>query len=164
MKGYLLDTNTVSRWLSGNANIEAHVKIASDNSAHLFVSVITIGEFNFGHELNMPTDPARRAEFIREVKERFPMPIEVTRFTPTYYGEMRAKVFQKFPPKSAKQNHLERCVDWVSGDELGIEENDMWIAAQAVERGLVVVSNDKMKKIQEAVGPVLELEDWEKPI
>ena len=56
----------------------------------------------------------------------------------------------------------ESCYDRVTGQELGIDENDLWIAAQSIAHNLVLVSNDRMLKIRTAAGVVLDLEDWEK--
>ena len=48
--------------------------------------------------------------------------------------------------------------------ELGIDENDLWIAAQAIEHNLVLVTNDEMKRIKHVAGPVLDIEDWTEPM
>lgn len=55
------------------------------------------------------------------------------------------------------------CFDPVTAKELGIDENDLWIAAQSIEHNLILVSNDKMARIREVAGPVLDVEDWTKP-
>ena len=47
----------------------------------------------------------------------------------------------------------------MTSKRLEIQENDLWIVAQAVERNLVLVSNDAMKRIRE-IAPDLVVEDW----
>jgi len=56
--------------------------------------------------------------------------------------------------------------DAASGVALGIDENDLWLVAQSIERGLVFVSTDKMTRIRQAVNeiyPQFLSEDWSKP-
>ncbi len=55
----------------------------------------------------------------------------------------------------------ERLIDKTSGATLGIQENDLWIAAIAVEYNMRLVSDDKMKHIQEA-WPTLKVIPWKK--
>jgi len=53
--------------------------------------------------------------------------------------------------------------DPVAARELGIEEKDLWLVAQAAERNLVLVTSDKMTRIRDAVReeyPDLRIEDW----
>jgi predicted nucleic acid-binding protein len=47
----------------------------------------------------------------------------------------------------------------VTSQELGIQENDLWMAAQALEYNLVFVTNDKMERIREVCAD-LQLENW----
>jgi len=50
-------------------------------------------------------------------------------------------------------------VDPVTAKVLGIQENDLWIAAQAIERNLILVTNDGMSRIRE-IASELRIEDW----
>jgi predicted nucleic acid-binding protein len=50
-------------------------------------------------------------------------------------------------------------IDPVTSRELGIQENDLWIAAQALEYNLVLVRNDKMDRIRDACEE-LQVENW----
>jgi predicted nucleic acid-binding protein len=50
-------------------------------------------------------------------------------------------------------------IDPVTSRELGIQENDLWIAAQALEYNLVLVTNDKMDRIRD-VCEDLQVENW----
>jgi predicted nucleic acid-binding protein len=54
--------------------------------------------------------------------------------------------------------------DPVTGHQLGIDENDLWIAAQAVEHNLVLITSDKLLKLREADpdGRLL-IENWTAP-
>jgi tRNA(fMet)-specific endonuclease VapC len=160
MKGYLLDTNVIFRWQSGHATILT--KIASlPVNAPLRVSVITLGEIRFGYAKNPATDQNKRDEFERWLKETFPNPLPLTQDTTQYYGDIRAQLFRQYPPCGRKENHPEMCYDKITAKELAIDENDLWVASQALEHNLVLVSNDRMKRIRTAAGNVLDIEDWE---
>jgi tRNA(fMet)-specific endonuclease VapC len=57
-----------------------------------------------------------------------------------------AKVLRKDRPK-----YIEEWVDKASGQKLGIDENDLWMCAQAKERDLIFVTADgRMKRIPDA--------------
>ena len=43
---------------------------------------------------------------------------------------------------------------------LGIQENDLWLASQAMERDLVLVTGDRMKHIVEVAGQDLRTLKW----
>jgi predicted nucleic acid-binding protein len=156
----LLDLNVVSRWFDEHPKVKARAE-SVPNGVQLFVSVITLGEMRFGLERTQATDPHRRDEYERWFSVTFPVPLLLTRHTASFYAEIRAEIFRRWPPKSPKQNHPERCYDKVFASELGIDENDLWIAAQAIERNLILVTNDRMRRIQNAAGRILDIEDWE---
>ena len=165
MDGYLLDTNMVGHYHCGHANVLARIR-SLPAEAVLRVSAITLGEIEFGHAVTESTDLARRQDCERFINNEFPRGrvLEVSRHTRIYYGELKAKLFKMYPPQSPRQNHPERCFDRATGAELGIDENDLWIAAQSIEHNLILVTNDEMKRIRLVAGPVLTIEDWTLPI
>jgi tRNA(fMet)-specific endonuclease VapC len=160
MKGYLLDTNAVHKWSTQDATIVAHVRAVGN--ARIETSVITFGETECGHRRNPPSDPARRAACTAWILRQFIKPLDVTRFTSEHYGEIKAELFKLYPPKT-KTRFVDGCYDHVSGAEIGIDENDLWLAAQAIEHNLILVSGDKMNRIRDAAGNVLVVENWEVP-
>lgn len=167
MKGYLLDNNAINRWFSGNQKVTARADSLPPGD-QVRASIITLGELRFGHERTATTDQERRDEYERWFKDKFPDPLLLTKHTPQFYGEIRAKIFELFPPKSDKENHPEKCYDKVFACDICIDENDLWVAAQAAERGLVLVTADKMKRIKTAADALaprvvwrLETENWE---
>ena len=92
----------------------------------------------------------------------FPDPMHITPNTTVYYGDVRAKVFRKYAPKTKikKKRWPEQLCDPLTGHEMGIQENDLWIVAHALEEDLILVSHDKhMVRIKDAL-PDLFLEDW----
>ena len=144
MRGYLLDTQTICYWFDDHApeyvNVNAHIrKVPADSP--LMVSVITLGEIEYGHCLAEIPDLKKQEEFRKFLEDTFPSPLEISIFTPRYYGEIRALLFTKYPPKG-KNRRPEQCHDPATASELGIDENDLWIASQAYEHNLVLVTND----------------------
>jgi predicted nucleic acid-binding protein len=50
-----------------------------------------------------------------------------------------------------RPRYIEEWVDKATGQKLGIDENDLWMCAQAKERNLVLVTADgRMKRIPNA--------------
>jgi len=57
----------------------------------------------------------------------------------------------------------EQLIDPITSRELGIQENDLWLCAQAVAHDMVLVTNDKMLRIREVsedMQPVLRIQNW----
>ena len=67
----------------------------------------------------------------------------------------QAKLFQQFASNAKKgkisSKRPEELVDKTTGKELGIQENDLWIAAIAVQYNLVLVTQDKMNNIRHVI-------------
>lgn len=164
--GYLLDTNILSYWV--NENAKQHVRVKETISAlpkdtPVFMSAISWGEMQFGACVN--SRPVLSEVDCRLFEKTFPT-APVTRHTDQYYGKIKARLFEKFSPKElrSKEKRLRMLVDPVSGEQLGVDENDVWIVAQAIERNLVLVSNDKLVRIKEAAKDLglLNVENWAK--
>lgn len=87
--------------------------------------------------------------------------LEIGRTASIYYGQLRACLFKEYAPRSkrGKGRWPEELIDPTTGRELGIQENDLWIAAQAIEYNLVLVSHDEMRHIRH-VADDLQVEDW----
>jgi len=129
----------------------------------LAVSAITLGEIMFGNSITQSTNHSRRDEFESWINTEFPYALGIDRHTRVYYGTLKAELFRKFPPLNKHENHPERCIDRVTGAELGIDENDLWIAAQAMQYNLILVTNDEMERIRK-VEEALDIEDWTVPV
>ena len=146
MNTYLLDTNLVSvLYDAGRPN---HVAVRNalagfDPAAPQLVSAITIGEMRFGLALSRAAGrPLAHIETCIERTEEHPL-AEVGRHTAEAFGYVKSGVAAK---RIDIQRRIPRWVegwsDRVTGQLLQIDENDLWIAAQAVERNLVVVTSD----------------------
>ena len=182
MADYLLDTNILGFWY--DARRTENVKVVSRVSSarkpdpttgyvsRLFVSVVTLGEIEFGSRVSHVPDPAKQAEYLamdaakkKFVEEQCPEFLEITKHVAEQYGEMRAWLFNNCGPnaKKSKAKRAEELVNPTTGKELGIDENDIWIAAQAKTHNFVLVTHDSrgnFGKILKQFAPLLTVEDW----
>jgi len=164
VRGFLLDTNILRYWFdeatSEHRGVVRHLKTL-DPDAPLRISAISWGEIEYGHRCVSDTDTEVQSEWKDFVKKRLPNVLPVGKGTSHYYGQLRAKLFEKYAPKN-KRNGLRPCqlIDPVTALSLGIQENDLWIAAQAIEFNLVLVTHDQMNRLKEAATGLLEFEDW----
>jgi tRNA(fMet)-specific endonuclease VapC len=76
--------------------------------------------------------------------------------TADIYGQFKAAIIAHFGPKERKKRRQTRIQD------LGISDNDLWIAAIAIRNGLTIVSADtdfqSMREVRE-----LPVESWLSP-
>ena len=163
MHGYLLDTNIVAYWHDARRPEHARVlqRIAAlPEEAPLMISAITLGEIEFGLRVS-DGNPLEHEFFRAFIETNLPMVLDVTKTTRIYYGLPRAGVFEKYAPRTKRRRGLrhEQLIDPITSRELGIQENDLWIAAQALEHNLILVTHDKMERIQ-GVCEELQIEDW----
>ena len=112
---FLLDTNIVIA-LFKNDNL---VKDKISEAAEIFLSNVTIGELYFGaYKSNRVEDNIRQLEdfiFNNNV-------LNCDQFTAKFYGQIKNQLKFKGKP---------------------IPENDIWIAAIAIQHNLVLISRDK---------------------
>lgn len=175
MADYLLDTNIVAYWYDASrcehAQVKNRVNVVKQPDPiakyvpRLFVSVVTLGEIAYGHRVAHTPDAARQAEYARFVREQIPEVLEMTNDVADQYGELRAWLFNNCGPttKRSKVKRAEELVNPTTGKELGIDENDIWIAAQAKAHNIVLVTHDSrgnFGRILKQFAPSLAVEDW----
>ena len=164
-RGYLLDTNIVAYWFAADSlehpRVMDHIQSLPVDSL-LFVSAITLGEIEYGHQSETKGNYITVQMLFNEfVQKKFPKVLEIGNGTATDYGRLRALLFEKFGGmKGKKRRWPEELTDPSTAKSLGIQENDLWIAAQAMEHRLVLVTHDKMTRIREVACPLLDVEDW----
>jgi len=146
MDTYLLDTNLVSvLYDAGRPNhLAVRAALATfDPAAPQLISAVTIGELRFGLALSRAAGrPLAHIEACIERAEEHPL-AEVNRHTAEAFGYVKSSVaLQRVDIQRRIPRWVEGWSDRVTGQLLQIDENDLWIAAQAVERNLVVVTSD----------------------
>ena len=154
-------------WFDERRPERAHVvaNIERRPGAYLLVSVVSLGEIEFGERVNPTQHQAVHERFLGFVHEKVPHRLDLHHSTATRYGELRARLFDRYAPKGKRRAGLrpEQLVDPISSLELGIQENDLWIAAQAIDGNFVLVTHDRMKNVRAVCGADLSVEDWAAP-
>lgn len=148
------------------ATVSSHIEEVRGAGRRIFISAITVGESEYGLRTAPKSDPIKQAE-ARAVVDAF-MPGLVLAVDTTvareYYSDLQARLFAKFAPKDrrglAKTNFIGEWIDPTDQKTLGIQENDVWIAAVAMTYNLTLVSGDKMVRIRQVAGPALSYENW----
>ena len=112
MPDYLLDTNILRYWYdpkcAENAKVIARVNGARQPDpqtkyvSRLFISVVTLGEIEYGHRVAHAPDLAKQAAYVKFVQEECPVALEMTHHVAAQYGEMRAWLFNNCGPNARK--------------------------------------------------------------
>jgi predicted nucleic acid-binding protein len=148
VSGYLLDTSALSAYLNDqHPNHAAALAIIGGLplDAAKFVSVVTLAELDYGIRFAELQGSQRLAEYRQrlEVVRQYTS-LDLTRHTSDAYAELKVLLAAQMQRKAGKK--MRRWIeDWVeigSGKRLQVDENDLWICAQAKERDLVVVTGD----------------------
>ncbi len=161
MRDFLLDTQTIRYW--HDTKCQQHAAVVKnvarlgtlaeslEHKPRLLVSVVTLGEIEFGHRVALSPNPAARAAYLKFVNEELPESLEVTKDAAAAYGELRARLFNKYAPGEKRKPRMlpEQLTDPATAKELGIQENDLWLCAQAIAHGFVLVTNDRMTRLRE---------------
>lgn len=155
---YLLDTTILSIYLDANHPHHAQ-KMAALNAlpiqAPRYVSVVGLAELSFGIRLAETlgkADLQSLKEIIRRARNH--ALLDVTAHTSDAYAEIKAKMASKYLSKVLRKDRPKYLEDWVdkaTGKALGIDENDLWMCAQAKERDIIFLTADgRMQRIPEA--------------
>lgn len=167
---YLSDTNFASAlfvtdradYPTAQAYFEQVIK-ADDGL--IYLSRFSIAEIEYGIALNPDLDANIVAQ-LRAAIRQYAL-IELDNETVAKYAEIRAALFDKKAPRDGKGRMRKGLapeqitVIQPTAFELGIQENDLWIAAIAARYGMTLVSGDRMTHINE-VYPSLKLGIWQK--
>jgi len=151
--GYLLDTNHVDALFHRKPGVIQ--KIASlPPDTLLLACAITLGEIEAGHRMNKTTDQRRRDDYTAFVNKEFrPNALPISQSTGLSYAEIIGRIWERHPPANSKIKTEAHMV------QLGVDINDVWVVAVALEHGLILVTQDKMKCIREVV-PEVQVECW----
>lgn len=163
--GYLLDTNAAQDWYTEKNGVAKKINSLPDDTV-IKISCISVGEIEFGGNLFLRgRDHAALADFEMWMRKKFPKGriLTLTDHTGACYGKLKARLRESFSLPD-QENNPEHWFSPTVATVLGIEENDLWIAAQAIEHQLVLVSRDKMEAIRSAAEAEdlyrLRYEDW----
>ena len=149
---YLLDTNHCSAIIFGDPDVIARATEAGvDNLA---ISAISQGELLYMAENSKQVE--ENLVFIEEFLEDLPV-YDVDSETSHIYAKLKAQIMNKFAPKDKNKRRKTKVTD------LGVGENDLWIASIAIQNNLTIVSADgDFKRIREVWN--FALESWYKSV
>lgn len=170
---YLLDNNIFSAVCDGKHphHSEAEHFLQKVGRNFVFVPCIVIAEVRYGCNVVFKKDSQRQADIEKFIKTFDKSVKNIGKHTTIPYAKIRAELFRKFGTKDAKNRIKEKLpeelIDISTGKSLGIDENDLWICAIAVEYNLVLVTNDKMTRIKDVIeeiakelAPAFRFEQW----
>lgn len=155
MSGYLLDTVILSGWYAKKKGVTARIE-GLPGASQLYMSVISRGEIEFGHS-NITSLPAEQAAFHKWIRERFSdCELCVSPYAGEIYGNCKRRLFDI----TDKKGKYTECREDKLGQKCGIDENDLWLVAQATEKNLVLITLDKMAKLKEIVDDAKRILTW----
>lgn len=148
----LLDTNALTDWFDQRSPRHARLRseIGKRSQDQVWVSPITRGEIEYGLALGKAQGRVDAAAILSSAKEFQLSPI--TEHVAETYGKLRARLFDLYAPRRGQnQKSVSELFDPTCDATLGIQENDLWLAAQAITYDFVFVSSDKLNRIAAAV-------------
>jgi predicted nucleic acid-binding protein len=163
MSGHLIDTSVLSAYYRPahpkHGAVAATLEALPTNALQL-VSVVTLAEVMYGLALAERISGKSLPE-LRELVQRIATHahLEISHHTSAAYADLKARVAASClkPGKRKLPRYLEEWVSSASSQKLQVGENDLWIAAQAKERDLTIVTCDCGFRIFQSVDSDLKL-------
>lgn len=148
---YLLDTNHCSRIIQGDPVLLR--RIQELGKVPVATSVIVCGELTFmaQNSQQRAANVIRVQVFLRGI-DIYP----VDRETADIYGQFKAEIITRFGPKEKSRRRA------IKIEELGMSDNDLWIASTALRHALTVISADSDFQRMQIVRS-FPLESWLSP-
>jgi tRNA(fMet)-specific endonuclease VapC len=145
---YLLDTNHCSRIILGDPNVIDRASQVGEDQLRICATVQ--GELVYMMEKSQQREAnlAILADFLEDIAI-----YRVDEQTAQIYGQLKARIFRHFAPKEPNQRRKATIAS------LGFGDNDLWIAAIALQHDLTLVSSDSdFQRMQEA--QTFAVESW----
>ena len=159
MAGYILDTTALSALLDPahrrhRAMARAIPQLTQDSTVYL--SPIVLAEIEFGVRMARAFGNVRLPALERMLAkaQRSGELLGISHHTAAAYAELKTNLATAYLANASRKKRPRWIEDWVdrtTGKKLQIDENDLWICAQAKERALTVVTSDRrMRRIADA--------------
>lgn len=171
MNGYLLDTNATSiLWDIRHREHKALRSFIEEKAqSPMWISTIVFGEIEYGLKIAPRKDENLQTE-VRRRMSGFRLVLDVDKHTVEPYSDLRAALFEKYSPKDGKgrlkAKRPEELRERTTSKELGVQENDIWIAAQAIQYNLELITGDYMRRLEQVSRKLtypLQLATWRQP-
>lgn len=158
MDGYLLDTATLSIYLDPTHRFHDEKKGALDAlpaAAPRYISVVALAELMFGADLAGAIGRGELSSLRRMIDQaRAYAILDLSHHTAAAYAALKTELATKYLANVLRRDRPRYVEDWVdkaTGKALSVDENDLWMCAQAKERDLIFVTADaRMKRIEDA--------------
>jgi predicted nucleic acid-binding protein len=112
-----------------------------------YVSVVGLAELEFGADLARAVGNADVPSLREKIRQaRGYAVLDITHHTASIYAGTKARLAVKYLASTLRRDrprYLEDWVDKATGKTLGIDENDLWMCAQAKERDIIMVTADR---------------------
>jgi tRNA(fMet)-specific endonuclease VapC len=145
---YLLDTNHCSLILLENQTIFDCIRRVGETN--IATTIITVGELTFMAENSHYREQnlTRLDEFLADIRIYY-----VDEKTAKIYGQIKGSLIKEFGPKQKSKRKT------IKINQLGFDENDIWILAIAIRNQLTLVSADSdFPRIKTIIN--FPLENW----
>jgi predicted nucleic acid-binding protein len=163
VEGYLLDTSALSPAVDPGhyQHAAAITTINSIGTAPIFVPVLALAELIYGFQLYQKSTGVilPDAEKMLTAAKLWP-PMAVTHHTAPIYAELKAALAVYCMPNVTRQFRKRHVEDWINQftcKTIGVDDNDLWICAQARESNFVLVRGDKKMDVINNADPLLKL-------
>lgn len=157
MDGYLLDTNHLVPLLrvghrDGKGVINGLAKVSAD--APVYIVTATLAELEVGCCIGPTARSDAQAEIREVIRANKLSVLDFTKHTAAEYGALKATLMDKYNREQVKRNRAKWPEIWTSpnkGASLGIDEFDLLVVSHAIERRLVLVTNDPILRILDGI-------------
>ncbi|MDR7155755.1 putative nucleic acid-binding protein [Sphingobium xenophagum] len=149
MTGYIYDTSVLSALL--DAAHQRHVDIARavaslpDDASH-FVSAVSLAELTFGVRMSEAFSSSRLPALEQMLIDVHTYGVlEIGHHTATAYAELKTNLARRYLLKANRRDRPRWVEEWPlnnRGQRLQVDENDLWLCAQAKERSLTLLTAD----------------------
>lgn len=162
MECYLFDTNIWSDWYRKDHGVIERVE-RLERRDHIILSSVVWGEAVYGANIQSARDRFNFSKYSQLIETNsFSVICKIDKHTARIYGELRAKLFEKYAPKAKRTQGLrpEELKCPTNSKELQIQENDLWLVAQAIVYNYTFVTRDKMNAIKSVAPKKFKCENW----
>lgn len=158
MEAFLLETTILTISLDArhprHAEITVSLKTLSPEAPR-YISAIGLAELTFGADLAEATGRGASPVLREKIRQAQTYAVlDITHHTAAAYAAAKAKLATKYLASTLRKHrptYLEDWIDQATGKAIGVDENDLWMCAQAKERDIILVTADqRIKKVQEA--------------
>ena len=165
MTGYIYDTSVLSALLDAahqrHADIAQAVASLPEDAGH-FVSAVSLAELTFGVRMSEAFAPSKLPALEQILTDvRAYGVLEVGHHTSAAYAELKTNLAKRYLLKANRRDRPRWLEEWPlnnRGQRLQVDENDLWLCAQAKERSLTLLTADGgMQRIADADQEVLLL-------